>query len=60
MLSIEDIEKRIQELDLLIAKAGNEKQQLLGYAQCLNDKENNVKVSKSDKGPGPKVRTKTN
>ena len=58
MLYIKDIENRLKDLDDLIIKAQNEKQQLLGYAQCLKDKESDEQVSKSDKGPGPKVRPK--
>lgn len=62
MLNAEDIDKRLTELDLMINRAINERNQLIGYKQCLienNEGIKNGKIPTSNKEVGPKVRSKT-
>ena len=62
MLNAEDIDKRLTELDLIINRAINEKNQLIGYKQCLIENNEGIKngeIPKSNQEPGPKVRAKS-
>ena len=60
-LTIEQIEKRLTELDTAIKRAINEQNQLIGYKQCLIEQgEKDEQIPKGNKEPGPKVRSKAN
>tara|TARA_R110000824_G_scaffold356661_1_gene543899 strand:+ start:403 stop:573 length:171 start_codon:yes stop_codon:yes gene_type:complete len=54
MIQAEEIEKRIVELDQMIQRGINEKNQLLGYKQCLADGSSDSESTKVNKGSKPK------
>ena len=58
MLSIEEIDKRLVELDQIINGSIVEKNQLIGYKSCLTEANNNDKVPGDAQADGDEVRSR--
>ena len=57
-MKLEEIEKRLQELPVLIEQAKNEQHQLLGYKQALLDMEDEKVIKDGPKNNGVKKKEK--